>query len=334
MVGAGLGLSAGFGRFVVTAEARYLSPWSNFVIMLSPEGARTAGLFKALMIAMGQARAEVRDGAASGVPLWSDRCGWEELVLPEPVDAGRAGLDLGGEWPRRWSVTWRSGREEVSCSVRDLARVPVVDGAPIRGFSWRRDQRHRPGLEFLVSTGRHHGAESLEEARLLLALDFAAGLVDVVSQPLKLRFDAGGKRRAHIPDFLAETRSGVWLIDVRPRELIRDADRESFAAAAEVALACGWRYAVVARWREHVVATIDALSSQRRPLSDPLGLRPGLLTAAGQGLTFGELAASSAYEPVARAQLLHLLWYRRLGVDLAEPLADRSVVVCAAEVAR
>src|SRR5436189_5787906 len=54
------------------------------------------------------------------------------------------------------------------------------------------------------------------------------------------------------------------------------------------------------------------------------------LTAAGQGLTFGELAASSAYEPVARAQLLHLLWYRRLGVDLAEPLADRSVVVCAA----
>jgi hypothetical protein len=34
----------------------------------------------------------------------------------------------------------------------------------------------------------HHGAESLEEARLLLALDFAADLTDVVSQPLRLRF--------------------------------------------------------------------------------------------------------------------------------------------------
>lgn len=294
------------------------------------------GLSGALMIAVGEVHAGVRDRDVWGsrVPLWSDRCGWEELVWPEPVDAGRECLGLDGEWPGRWSVTWRNGREDVSCSVRDLARLPVVDGAPVRWFSWRRGQRHRPGLEFLVSTGRHHGAEGLEEARLLLALDFAADLVDVVSQPLRLRFDAGGKSRTRIPDFLAETRSGVWLIDVRPLELIRDADRESFAAAAEVALACGWRYAVVARWREHVVATIDALSSQRRPLSDPLALRPGLLAAAGRGLTFGELAASSGCGPVARAQLLHLLWHRRLGVNLAEALADRSVVVCAGETGR
>jgi hypothetical protein len=289
-----------------------------------------------LMVGMSLARAGVRaqDGAVPCGPLWSDLCGWEELVLPESVEAGRAGLDLDGEWPVRWSVSWRSGRQEVSSSVRDLARAPLAAGAPIRGFSWRRGQRHRPGLEFMVSTGRLHGFESLEEQRLLLALDFAAGLVDVVSQPLKMRFEAGGKTRAHIPDFLAETRSGVWLIDVRPRELIQAADRESFAAAAEVALACGWRYAVAATWRKHVVATIDALSSQRRPLSDPLGLRPWLLAAAGRGLTFGELAASSACEPVARAQLLHLLWHRRLGVDLAEPLADRSVVAVAAEAAR
>lgn len=254
--------------------------------------------------------------------------------MAESVDAGRAGLDLDDGWPRRWTVTWKSGREEISCPVRDLARVPVVDGAPIRGFSWRRGQRHRPGLEFLVSTGRHHGAESLEEARLLLALDFAAGLVDVVSQPLKFTFYARNKQRNHIPDFLAETRSGVWLIDVRPRQLVRDDDRESFAAAAEVALTCGWRYVVVAGWREHVTVTVDTLSSQRRPLSDPLGLRPGLLAAARTGLTFGELAASSRCEPIARAQLLHLLWHRQLGVNLAQPLADRSVVVCAAEAAR
>jgi len=169
----------------------------------------------------------------------------------------------------------------------------------------------------------------MEEARLLLALDFAADLVDVLSQPLRLRFDAGGRWRTHTPDFLAVTRSGAWLIDVRPEELIRDADRESFAAAAEVALACGWRYAVAGRWREHVVPALDTLSSQRRRLSDPLGLRPGLLASARQGLTFGELAASSACEPVARAQLLHLIWHRRLGVDLAGPMADRSIVVCA-----
>src|SRR5437870_477551 len=88
-----------------------------------------------------------------------------------------------------------------------------------------------------------------------------------------------GKNRGHTPDFLAVTRAGTWLIDVRPEPLIEDKDAESFAAAAEAALACGWRYTVAARWREHVLPSLDALSSQRRPLTDPLGLQPGLLAA-------------------------------------------------------
>jgi len=78
---------------------------------------------------------------------------------------------------------------------------------------------------------------------------------------------------------------------------------------------------------------LDAISSQRRPLSDPLGLRPALLASARRGLTFGELAATAAYEPLARAQLLHLIWRRQLGVNLAEPLADRSPVAAAREAA-
>lgn len=79
------------------------------------------------------------------------------------VVVGRAGLDLGGDWPDRWTVTWKSDGDQVSCSVRELLRSPRVDADPIRSFAWQRGQRHRPGLQFLVSTGRHHGAESLEE---------------------------------------------------------------------------------------------------------------------------------------------------------------------------
>jgi hypothetical protein len=58
------------------------------------------------------------------------------------------------------------------------------------------------------------------------------------------------------------------------------------------------------------------------------------VAAASGGLTFGELAASSPYEPVARAQLLHLLWHRRLGVNLSQPLGDGSAVRVAAGVLR
>jgi hypothetical protein len=207
----------------------------------------------------------------------------------------------------------------------------MLSSDPMRHFTWRRDQRHRPGLQLLTSTDRHHGAESLEEGRMLLALDFDGDVVDVVSQPLKISFEAGGKRRSHTPDHLAVARHGVWLIDVRPEALIKDSDRESFAAAAEVAVACGWRYTVAARWREHAFAGLDALASRRRLRSDPLGLRPVLLAEAVVGRKFRDLAAATGYESIARAQLLHLLWSRRLGVDLASPLGDGSIVVSAGE---
>jgi hypothetical protein len=42
----------------------------------------------------------------------------------------------------------------------------------------------------MVSTGRHHGFESHAERELLLALDFAGGLEDVLSQPFRLAFTA------------------------------------------------------------------------------------------------------------------------------------------------
>lgn len=270
---------------------------------------------------------------AAGVPgqgacgeLWSHCVSWADLTVPVGMGDAAARLDLGEGWPDRWRVSWKAGQRTESRSVGELARVPLAGADPIRVFSWRRGQRHRPGLEYLVSTGRHHGFESLEEARTLLALDFAGDLADVVSQPLRLRFEAGGEWREHTPDFLAVTRSDTWLIDVRPAHLIKEPDAESFAAAAEAALACGWRYTVVGRWRENVLTAVDTMSSQRRPLSDPLVLRPALLDAAAGGQTFGELAAATRCPPVARAQLLHLLWRRKLGIDMSRPLGDSSAV--------
>jgi hypothetical protein len=65
---------------------------------------------------------------------------------------------------------------------------------------------------------------------------------------------------------LAVTDDGTWLFDVRPANRIGDDDRAKFAASAELALACGWRYLLVTGWRRHTMATLDAFSSQRRHL--------------------------------------------------------------------
>jgi len=117
---------------------------------------------------------------------------------------------------------------------------------------------------------------------------------------------------------MAVTGGGVHLVDVRPRELIRDEDRVLFAAAAEAALAAGWRYSVICGWRPHVTATLDMVSSQRRSMADPLRLVPQLLAAAGAGpLGFDDLAGATSCPAVARAHALYLIWHRQLGIDLA-----------------
>ncbi|MEU6718366.1 TnsA-like heteromeric transposase endonuclease subunit [Nonomuraea sp. NPDC046802] len=258
--------------------------------------------------------------------LRSDRCEWQELLVPGGWGSGRESLELAQGWARKWTARWRYGGETVICSVRDLASMPLQGAEPVRRFSWRTSQFHRPGLQYMVSTGRHHGFESHAEQQLLLALDFVR-VSEVLSQPFRLSFTSINGPGGHTPDFLAMTASGVWLIDVRPGDRIKDEDRMRFAAAAEAALSCGWRYVVAAGWRPHVQTTLDTVSAQRRPLADPLGLQSVLLAAAGVGpMRFGDLVGQVPVPAVARAQALHLIWNRRLAIDLTAPLNDQSMV--------
>ncbi|MFD0560599.1 hypothetical protein ACFQ2M_00095 [Kitasatospora saccharophila] len=197
----------------------------------------------------------------------------DDLLVAYAGDAVERGrLRLADGWLRRWVGTWLVGRAEVSWPLAEMASVPVLSSQPVRRFTWRSRQGHRPGLQFMVSTGRHHGFESLEEQRLLLALDFV-GVLEVLPQPFELDFEHQGGRSRHVPDFLAVMPDGrIWLFDVRPEWLVKPEDRLKFAAAREAAAACGWGYSVVAGWQEHVLTGLDHLSSQRRPLPDRLGL--------------------------------------------------------------
>jgi hypothetical protein len=264
--------------------------------------------------------------AVPAIPSWT--CGVVDLAEPVAVeDRARAVLGLGEGWAGRWTTTWRVAGADVVCPVRDLGSFPVAGCEPVRRFSWRTDQRHRPGLEFLVSTGRHHGFESIAEQRLLLALDFAGEVTDVLAQPHRMRFRTETGWFEHVPDFLAVTRGGTWLFDVRPAGRVEQDDLVKFAASAEAALSAGWRYLVVGGWRRQVVATLDTVASQRRPVADPLGIQGALLAGVAAGpRRFGDLVGGVALPALGRAQALHLVWRRRLGVDLAAPFTDGALV--------
>ncbi|WP_405144379.1 TnsA-like heteromeric transposase endonuclease subunit [Sphaerisporangium sp. NBC_01403] len=262
-------------------------------------------------------------------PIPSDSCHFAELLIPFRVGAEseRRVLDLADGWTRRWTATWKVAGTEVICSVKNMASFPTGGCEPVRPFSWRTTQHHRPGLATMVSTGRLHGFESIAEQKLLLALDFTGDVTEVISQPMRLRFTTQDRPVEHTPDFLAVTRNGTWLIDVRPGNLIEHDDRIKFAASAEAALACGWQYVVVTGWRPQVLTVLDGISAQRRPLKDPLGIQDELLEAAARGpQSYGQLVAATPYPTIGRAHALHLLWHRRLGLDLTRPLNDQTIV--------
>ncbi|MFJ4967115.1 hypothetical protein ACIP6P_32540 [Streptomyces sp. NPDC088729] len=135
----------------------------------------------------------------------SDACGLLELACTYDDSPFRGRLRLGDGWTRRWSGTWLVGEGQVTWPVRDMAGVPVLSSQPVRGFTWRARQGHRPGLQYMVSTGRHHGFESLEEQRLLVVLDFLR-VAEVLPQPFTLDLEHVHGRARHTPDFLAVLR--------------------------------------------------------------------------------------------------------------------------------
>jgi hypothetical protein len=259
--------------------------------------------------------------------LASDCCGLADLTrMCAVTDDDRRALCLTAGWSGRWMTTWKVAGREVTCPVAGMGGFPVPGCEPVRHFTWRTRQGHRPGLQSMTGTGRLHGFESHAEQRLLLALDFL-GVREVVSQPHRMRFESAAGPREHTPDFLAVTEEGTWLLDVRPADRIEVADRVKFAASAEAALACGWRYGVAGGWQLHVMTALDTLSAQRRPLSDPLGLSQALLTATADGpLRFADLVAATCYPAVARAFAIHLIWRRALAIDLAVPFGDSALV--------
>ena len=267
--------------------------------------------------------------------IWSASCAADELFVA--LDLGpevSRGLDLTEGWVRRWTVTWSFDGSELCCPVSELSSVPMRGAEPVRHFSWHPRQGHRPGLELLVTTGQQHGFESLEERSFLRALDFAGAARGVLSQPFRIRFKtAGGKTRSHIPDFLVVMPGGCWLVDVRPLHLAgKEEDQVCFAAADELARAAGWQYSVVAGWKPQVLPALEAMRAESRPMTHLLGIEGQVLGLLEHGgMTFGELVGATSLPVVARAHALHLLWHRRIGIDLSSPLLDRSFVALAGE---
>ncbi|OAP24938.1 hypothetical protein A4R44_04453 [Amycolatopsis sp. M39] len=155
----------------------------------------------------------------------------------------------------------------------------------------------------------------------------------VAADPAAFR-GPGRAAGAHLRLF-ADTSAGRWLIDARPRGRIEPPDEVAFAATGEVGLVLGWGYLVVTGRMPHVADTVDQFSAQRRPLTDRLGIKESLLACLAERPELsGELTATTIAPPIARAGLPHLLWPREVGMNLASPLSDRTLIASARSTGR
>src|SRR6266536_2506322 len=85
----------------------------------------------------------------------SDSCRLTDLARMWAVTGDdRRALVLTAGWSGRWVTTWKVAGREVTCPAAGMGGFPVPGCGPVRHFTWRTHQGHRPGLQSMTATGR------------------------------------------------------------------------------------------------------------------------------------------------------------------------------------
>ncbi|ASL07544.1 hypothetical protein MYCODSM44623_05780 (plasmid) [Mycobacterium intracellulare subsp. chimaera] len=200
-----------------------------------------------------------------------------------------------------------------------------LDCSPVRGFPAFRGQGNYPGLWWFSTTREHVGYESWSERDHLIALDADPAVVGVASQPFRLHWGDG---RHHVPDYFVRLSDGTaTVLDVRADDRISDADAELFDRSEQACRSLGWAYRRAGVADPVVTANLRWLSGYRHPRV----YRPAV-AAALEAVFDSARPLMTGVRPVGEAimvlpVLFHLLWHRRLGVDLsAAVLTEESIV--------
>jgi hypothetical protein len=204
---------------------------------------------------------------------------------------------------------------------------------PWRKLRSRHGQQHLSGSHWVATTGGHVIYESrLELARLLLA-DFDPDITAIYAQPLRLVAMVDGRRRAHVPDFLLASASGmVRVVNVKPADrLAKPKIAEALAWPGALVERHGWRYEIWSGCDPVVLDNVHFLAAYRRPgiVAGEAIEQAWAAVRDGEQLAVAEhrLAVAHDQPPQAiRPALLALLWSARLVTDLTRPLSGASIL--------
>ena len=212
----------------------------------------------------------------------------------------------------------------------------LVDCAPIREPSFYRGQRSKPGLYWMASMGGHVSYESKFERDFLKRADFDGDVVQVLPQPIRLRFQRNKAPFRHTPDFLLRRADATLeLVDVkgahaRQKPIVRTA----FTLTERACHMFGWAFTVFTEPDPVEQANIAWLSGYRSRLNQVLDVHAPALLAFAETDTFtaeqlaeGLATAEGVPFAVACAAVWRAVWKHVLHVgDLRRPLEMNTVL--------
>lgn len=220
--------------------------------------------------------------------------------------------------------------DEVMTTLDGVDVATVVEGAPVREFSWRPKQGNYPGWLWTATTGTLVGYESLLERDRVLLADFDPAVTGIASQPFWLSGLDAEIRRRHVPDYLLTCRDGsVVVVDVKPARMCEKPEVSVVLEwTGRLCRGRGWRYEVFHGENPVVMANLRFLAQGRRSMFLDEECVLAVAAAGRSGMTLGEVETCvSGFDPLdVRASALALLWRRSWATDLSRPLSRSSVI--------
>lgn len=246
---------------------------------------------------------------------------------PDLLAATSSGLDM---------LQWRSGTSlYVHAATRKVLELALINADAIRvGGQWQ-NRPNRHGLYFWAPTGHHVWHESALEAVCLMGLEFAAEVERIAAQPFRVLFRSGASAVRHDPDFFAVHRNGDQVVyDVKPTTRMTSEARAQFEETRRVCDQVGWSHRVLHEPDPTVTVNLDFLRPSRHLRCHP---RPEVheqilsVFATGREIGEGREMVNRRSPELALPYIKHLIWHRRLAVDLTARLDFGTVATSVAD---
>lgn len=224
------------------------------------------------------------------------------------------------------------GRIVRMIQVADLTAELLSTAHPMREFSRRLTQDHKPVAVWTHTTGSLVGAESHLERDFITLADFHPAVRYIGGQPFTLAFEPGALCKLHTPD-LVLLGDGLppLVVDVKnPEQASTRKWRARTALIRDVLAEAGIAYEVWTGMPRLMQANLENFTEARVPEPSYLRWAPVAAELCSRPMPVVELVtrvAARGYEPGFAMMLIRrMLWRRDLRTDMRLPFRSTSIV--------